>query len=70
MRIIAMTGVVDSGPPAAGVAAAAVAVRFQDSPDAVFEETREITEGLNSSVSERVRVRGDISLPQQLLSLQ
>lgn len=26
------------------------AVRFQDSPDAVFEETREITEGLNSSV--------------------
>jgi Mg-chelatase subunit ChlI len=33
------------------VAAIDAAVRFQDTPDKVFEETREMTEGLNSSVS-------------------
>ncbi|KAF6263326.1 magnesium chelatase subunit D chloroplast precursor [Scenedesmus sp. NREL 46B-D3] len=32
------------------VAAIDAAVRFQDSPEKVFEETRELTEGLNSSV--------------------
>jgi magnesium chelatase subunit D len=33
------------------VAAIDAAVRFQDNPDAVFAETQEITDGLNSSVS-------------------
>eukprot|EP00775_Hariotina_reticulata_P011496 gene11496-11639_t len=43
-------GISISHPSDERVAAIDAAVRFQDSPDKVFEETREMTEGLNASV--------------------